>query len=43
MARDAGWQIVVSHSSGETNDSFIADFGVGVAADYIKSGAPCQR
>lgn len=42
MARDAGWHIVVSHRSGETNDSFIADFGVGVAADYIKSGAPCR-
>lgn len=42
MARDAGWHIIVSHRSGETNDSFIADFGVGVAADYIKSGAPCR-
>jgi len=34
--------IVVSHRSGETNDSFIADLAVGVAADYIKSGAPCR-
>lgn len=42
MARDAGWKIVVSHRSGETNDSFIADFAVGVAADYIKSGAPAR-
>lgn len=42
IARDAGWHVVVSHRSGETNDSFIADFGVGVAADYIKSGAPAR-
>lgn len=42
MTRDAGWKVVVSHRSGETNDSFIADFGVGVAADYIKSGAPAR-
>ena len=34
--------MVVSHRSGETNDSFIADFAVGVAADYIKSGAPAR-
>jgi len=42
MAKDAGWKVIVSHRSGETNDSFIADFGVGVGADYIKSGAPCR-
>lgn len=42
MTRDAGWKVIVSHRSGETNDSFIADFGVGVAADYIKSGAPAR-
>jgi enolase len=41
-AKDALWKIVVSHRSGETNDSFIADFAVGVAADYIKSGAPAR-
>lgn len=42
MARDNGMKIVVSHRSGETNDSFIADFAVGVAADYLKSGAPAR-
>ncbi len=42
MSRDAGWKVVVSHRSGETNDSFIADFGVGVAADYVKFGAPAR-
>lgn len=40
--KDANWKVVVSHRSGETNDSFIADFAVGVAADYIKSGAPAR-
>jgi enolase len=42
MVKDAGWKTVVSHRSGETNDSFIADFAVGVAADYLKSGAPAR-
>lgn len=42
MAKDAGWKVVVSHRSGETNDSFIADFGVGVSADYVKFGAPSR-
>lgn len=40
LARENNWKIVVSHRSGETNDSFIADFGVGVSADYVKFGAP---
>jgi enolase len=42
MVKDANWKVVVSHRSGETNDSFIADFAVGVAADFIKSGAPAR-
>lgn len=42
IAKDAGWQIVVSHRSGETNDDFIADFAVGVGADYSKFG-PTNR
>jgi enolase len=42
MAKDAGWKIIVSHRSGETNDSFIADFAVGVSADYVKFGAPAR-
>lgn len=42
LAKDAGWKIIVSHRSGETNDSFIADFAVGVAADYVKFGAPAR-
>jgi enolase len=42
IARDAGIKVVVSHRSGETNDDFIADFGVGVGADYVKFGAPAR-
>jgi len=40
MARKAGWVIIVSHRSGETLDDFIADFSVGVGAQFIKTGAP---
>jgi enolase len=42
QARDAGWKVIVSHRSGETNDWFIADFAVGVGADYVKFGAPAR-
>ncbi len=42
IARDAGWKIIVSHRSGETNDWFIADFAVGVGSDYVKFGAPAR-
>lgn len=40
QSRAAGWKIVVSHRSGDTNDPFIADFAVGVGAEYAKFGAP---
>lgn len=43
MAKDAGLSIVVSHRSGETDDDFIADFAVGVGADYVKFGALVQK
>lgn len=39
LAKSYGWKIMVSHRSGETLDSFIADFSVGVGSDFIKSGA----
>jgi enolase len=39
-AKEAGWQVVMSHRGGETNDSFIADFAVGVGAEYDKFGPP---
>jgi enolase len=40
VAQAADWQVVVSHRSGETNDDFIADFSVGVGANYVKFGPP---
>lgn len=40
MAKDASWTVFVSNRSGETTDYFIADFAVGVGADYTKFGAP---
>lgn len=42
MAQEAGWGIMVSHRSGETEDAFIADFAVGLSCKQIKSGAPCR-
>ena len=42
IARDAGMQVVVSHRSGETEDSFIADLAVGLGASQIKTGAPAR-
>ena len=42
MTRDAGWGIVISHRSGETEDSSIADLAVGTGAGQIKSGAPAR-
>jgi enolase len=42
MSKEAGWKIIVSHRSGETNDWFIADFSVGVGAEYCKFGAPAR-
>jgi len=41
-AKEANLKIVVSHRSGETNEDFIADFAVGVGADYAKFGAPAR-
>lgn len=42
MARSAKWRVIVSHRSGETNDWFIADFAVGMRADFVKFGAPAR-
>jgi enolase len=42
MARHAGWGSMVSHRSGETVDSFIADLTVGLATGHLKTGAPCR-
>lgn len=42
MAARAGYSTVISHRSGETEDSFIADLSVAVNAGQIKTGAPCR-
>jgi enolase len=42
MARKAGWGAMVSHRSGETVDTFIADFTVAMGTGHIKSGAPAR-
>ncbi|MFH1485393.1 MAG: phosphopyruvate hydratase [Chloroflexota bacterium] len=42
MAKDAGWTAVVSHRSGETEDTTIADLVVAVNGGQIKTGAPCR-
>ena len=42
MAKRAGYKIIISHRSGETEDNFIADLAVGVNAGQIKTGAPCR-
>jgi enolase len=42
LARDAGWGAMVSHRSGETVDSFIADFTVAMGTGHLKTGAPCR-
>ncbi len=42
MAKEAGWGVMASHRSGETEDSFIADLSVGLATGQIKTGAPCR-
>ncbi len=42
LAFNNGWRVMVSHRSGETEDTFIADLAVGLGAHEIKSGAPCR-
>merc|ERR1711992_141544 len=42
MSMNAGWGVMVSHRSGETEDSFIADLVVGLQTGQIKTGAPCR-
>jgi enolase len=42
MAGKAGWGAMVSHRSGETVDSFIADLTVAMATGHLKTGAPCR-
>jgi len=42
MAQQVGWTTVVSHRSGETEDTTIADLAVGLNTGQIKAGAPCR-
>jgi len=42
MAMAKGWGVMVSHRSGETEDTFIADLVVGLRTGQIKTGAPCR-
>ncbi len=42
MASQSGWSVVLSHRSGETEDTFIADLAVGMAASQAKFGAPAR-
>ena len=42
LAREAGWGTVISHRSGETEDTTIADLAVGTGAGQIKTGAPAR-
>lgn len=42
MARNAGYHAIISHRSGETEDSMIADIAVALNAGQIKTGAPCR-
>ena len=42
LARKNGYKTIISHRSGETEDTFIADLAVAVNAGQIKMGAPCR-
>lgn len=42
LSQKNGWGVMVSHRSGETEDSFIADLVVGLRTGQIKTGAPCR-
>lgn len=42
LAQRANWTVVVSHRSGETEDTTIADLAVALNAGQIKTGAPCR-
>ena len=42
LAQKSGYRTIISHRSGETEDTFIADFAVAVNSGQIKTGAPCR-
>ncbi len=42
LAKRSGYRFIISHRSGETNDTFISDLAVATEAPFIKAGAPCR-
>jgi len=42
LSKQAGWGVMTSHRSGETEDNYIADLAVGLGTGQIKTGAPCR-
>lgn len=42
LSKKAGWKTIVSHRSGETEDSYISDLAYGLNSEYVKFGAPCR-
>jgi enolase len=42
LCRKAGWNYVISHRSGETEDAFMADFAVAMGGGQIKTGSACR-
>jgi len=42
LCKEYNWDVIVSHRSGETNDSFIADLAIGISAEQFKAGG-CSR
>jgi len=42
LCRKAGWGFVASHRSGETEDTFLADFAVAMGGGQIKTGSACR-
>ena len=42
MAKEAGYKFILSHRSGETEDTTLCDIAVATNAPFIKAGAPCR-
>jgi enolase len=42
LCRKAGWGYVISHRSGETEDTFITDFAVAMGGGQLKTGSACR-
>jgi enolase len=42
LAKEKGYKTIISHRSGDSEDTFIADLAVAVDAGQIKTGAPCR-